>query len=67
MRTLQSELIKKGFYKPHKKKHSSRIKKRSKNSSKTKSENLSRLDWEEIMGMRRPRYKRNRGAYRQVQ
>lgn len=65
MRTLQSELIKNGLYKPLKKKHSSRIKKRSKNSSKTKSENLSRLDWEEIMGMRRPKYRRNKGAFRQ--
>ena len=64
MRTLQSELIEKGLYQKRKKNHCSQRKNRT---SKTKIENLSLRDWEDIMGMRRPRYKRNRGAYRQVQ
>ncbi|MEK4255436.1 hypothetical protein [Ureibacillus sp. FSL K6-2830] len=60
MRTLQSELIEKGFYKNQGKKKTTNDKPRK------HKEKLSKREIEELMGARRPRYKRNRGAFRQI-
>lgn len=71
MRTLQSELVEKGLYqksmnkRPHKRKRNRKRKLHPVNTCKN-TEKLSRQDWEEIMGTRRPRYRRNRGAFRQL-
>lgn len=72
MRTLQSELINKGYVKPKKQRTHKRNRNRKRKKQpqptkpKTKTENMNKHDWEEIMGIRRPRYRRNRGAFRQL-
>lgn len=72
MGTLQSELIKHGLAKDknkksnRQKKSNKRKKRKSKQQKKRPIENLSRRDWEEIMGVNMPKFKRNRGAFRQI-
>lgn len=54
-RTLQDQLVDKGLAK----------KTGQKVESKKKTEKLSKRDIEELMGIKRPTYRRNRGAFRQ--
>lgn len=61
MRTLQTELVDKGLYPKRNRKRN----RKTTTQSKTNNEKLSRREWEELMGIRKPRYSRNRGAYRQ--
>lgn len=78
MRTLQSELITKGLHpqkqpskknpnKKHPKKRKHNRKTNKQPQQKTNTENLSFRDWEEIMGVRKPKFKRNKGgAFKQI-
>lgn len=56
MRILQTELIQKGIY---------RKTKEEENKQKLNHEKMSRREIEELMGVKRPTYKRNKGAFRQ--
>ncbi|MBM7607558.1 hypothetical protein JOD29_000802 [Lysinibacillus composti] len=58
-RTLQEQLVEKGLSKKPLKKR--KQKRRSRNND----SKMSRKDIEELMGIRRPTYKRNKGAIRQ--
>lgn len=62
MRSLQTELIEKGFYKPRKK----RVAKKNTRTKDKQSEKLTDREWRELMGEYRSTYSRGKGgAFRQ--
>lgn len=65
MRTLQSEFRRLHLLQPETDKKIRQLQKNCQSERKTKSERLSTHDIEDLMGIRRPRYKRHKGAIKQ--